>query len=176
MSDLESTSDRSVNGTSLYGLVKGLEQKSLTARKVYKSSTTYLMSELESAFTKSVNRTSFEGLEQMSRVAANIYISHNTYFKSGFELEISSDKSLIGPSLYDLGVERFEDFEARMAVTEGGNRRLCLTASRSRFDRIGVRESSRGGRGGGGLWISMLKLALGGGGKGPATECTPVMV
>jgi hypothetical protein len=93
-----------------------------------------------------------------------------------FDLDLELT-SLTGSSLYDL-VERFDDFEARMAVTEGGNWRLCLTASRSRFDRVGVREreSSRGGRGGGELWISMLKLALGGGGKGPATECTPVIV
>lgn len=51
-----------------------------------------------------------------------------------------------------------------------------MTASKSRFDRNGVRELSRGGRGGGVLLISMLKLARGGGGKGPATECTPVIV
>lgn len=85
------------------------------------------------------------------------------------DLELTSDKSVIGSSLYDL-VERFDDFEVRMAVTEGGNCRLCLTESKSRFDRNGVRELlSRGGRGGV-LLISMLKLALGGGGKGPATE------
>ena len=56
----------------------------------------------------------------MSRVAANI--SHNTYFMSDLDLELTSDKSLIGSesSLCDL-VERFDDFEVRMAVTEGGN-------------------------------------------------------
>ena len=39
---------------------------------------------------------------------------------SDLDLELTSDKSVIGSSLYDL-VERFDDFEARMAVTEGGN-------------------------------------------------------
>lgn len=75
------------------------------------------MLELDSAFTESVNGSSF-GLEQMSRVAANTY--HNTYFMSDLNLELTSDRSLVGSSLYDL-VERFDDFEARMAVTEGGN-------------------------------------------------------
>lgn len=48
--------------------------------------------------------------------------------------------------------------------------------SRSRFERDSAGEYKRGGRGGGGLWISMLKLALGGGGgKTPAAECEPVI-
>ena len=47
-------------------------------------------------------------------------ISNKTYFMSDLDLELTSDKSVIGSSLYDL-VERFDDFEARMAVTEGGN-------------------------------------------------------
>ena len=73
MSDLGSTSDKSVNGTSLYGSVEGLGWISLMARKVYISSNTYFLSELESA---PANGTSFEGLEQMSRVAAYIYTTH----------------------------------------------------------------------------------------------------
>ena len=84
---------------------------------IYISSNTNFMFELDSAFIESVNGSSF-GLEQMSRVAANIY--YNTYFMSDLDLGSTSDKSLIGSSLYDL-VERFDDFEARMAVTEGGS-------------------------------------------------------
>ena len=39
---------------------------------------------------------------------------------SDLDLELTSDKLLFESSLYDL-VERFDDFEARIAVTEGGN-------------------------------------------------------
>ena len=50
------------------------------AGKVYKSSNTYFMSELESAVINSVSGTSFEGLEQMSCVAANIYHTTHTLY------------------------------------------------------------------------------------------------
>jgi len=39
--------------------------------------------------------------------------------------------------------------------------------------RGGTGELSRGGRGGGGVDISILNIALGGGGNGPAVACTP---
>ena len=50
-----------------------------------------------------------------------------------------------------------------------------MTASRPRFERVGAGECNLGGRGGGGLWISMSKFARGGGGNGPAIECRPIL-
>lgn len=71
-----------------------------------------------------------------------------------------------------------DSFEARTAFTEGGSWRACFTASISLRSRevvgVGVGECSRGGRGGGGVCISILNIALGGGGKGPAVACTPI--
>lgn len=57
------------------------------------------------------------------------------------------------------------------ADTEEGNCNACLTASTSPL--AGRGEFSRGGRGGGGASASISKVALGGGGNGPAIECSP---
>lgn len=62
----------------------------------------------------------------------------------------------------------FGDLEARAAETDAGNCRACLTASMSPRARAGWGEFKRGGRGGAGEFVSMLNMARGGGGRGPA--------
>jgi hypothetical protein len=116
MSDLESTSDKSVNGTSLDGMVEGLGQISLMARKAYiKQHILYSRVRVSIYYVGEWNLWPWTDESRGSK-----YISLNTYFISVLDLESTSDISLFGSSLYDL-VERFDDFEARMAVTEGGN-------------------------------------------------------
>lgn len=65
----------------------------------------------------------------------------------------------------------FDSLVVSAADTEGGNCNACLTASISPL--AGRGEFNRGGRGGGGVCVSISKVALGGGGNGPAIECNP---
>lgn len=67
----------------------------------------------------------------------------------------------------------FGDLDASTADTDGGSCRACLTASISPLERAGFGEFRRGGRGGGGVLVSILNVARGGGGKGPAVAWMP---
>jgi hypothetical protein len=69
----------------------------------------------------------------------------------------------------------FGDLEASAAETDGGNCNACFTASISPLERPGFGEFKRGGRGGGGALTSILNVARGGGGKGPAVACVPML-
>lgn len=69
----------------------------------------------------------------------------------------------------------FGDLEASTAETDEGSCNACFTASISPLERVGFGEFRRGGRGGGGALTSILNIARGGGGKGPAVACMPVL-
>jgi len=67
-------------------------------------------------------------------------------------------------------VDGFEDG----AVIEVGSCKACVTASTSPRWRAGGGDCKRGGRGGIGEVGLAAKIALGGGGSGPAVACTPL--
>jgi hypothetical protein len=94
-------------------------------------------------------------------------------------IELSSDWLLYVEGTFgesrDIVVADFGDLEASTAETDAGSCKACLTASISPLERAGFGEFRRGGRGGGGVLTSILNVARGGGGNGPAVAWVPML-